>query len=189
MTKRRDTKAKKRFGPEAIVHEFTSGVTGFITPLEIENIRLLEVALEETFPMPPQPTEDIPIMGDPDNTETMVIGAGEPKFDDWVEACTAINEERAAYQMDWLLEHCLVIEDSETEKQKQALVDAFAPRRAIGESLGQEYEGESEWAITLRHFILAGHEDWADLMLASRINMFVAVKPEDVTNRVKSFRR
>jgi len=191
MAKRRDTgPKKKRFGPEAIEETFSSGVSYTFTPLEIEIIRMLEVSLDDNFPLPPQPTEDIAIMGDAEKhgTETIQIGAGDPEHDKWLEECSEIEKERAAFQLDFLIENCLIIVGAESEEGKQALVDAFAPRRAIGESLGQVYEGESDWDITLRFFIIASHEDYRDLMLAARLLQYTAVDQGEMLSRIKSFR-
>lgn len=184
-TKRNGSTMPQRFGPEPRTVEFSSGVTGYITPLEVETLRMVEEWRDRECPLPDPPVEEVETLGG--GKESMPVGQDAPEHKTYLQARRRVELDRAALWTDFIIEHCLVIEGAEDEAGKATLVQAFAHRRKIAEATGVSFDG-TDWEITLRHFILAGPDDYTLLNLNARDLQFPHITQEELAKRINSFR-
>lgn len=182
MTKRNGARS---FGPSQQTVEFSSGVKGFVTPLEIDTLRAVEEMCAEKYPYPDRPVSEVETLDG--GTETLPIGPDDLEYEAWEFDCKAQDLKRAALWTDFVIEHCLEIEGVESEDDQQGLIDAFAKRRAIAEATGKTFDG-TDWEITVRHFVLASQDDYFLLGIAARHLQFPNVSQDEVMKRVNSFR-
>lgn len=170
--------------PNAIPLTFSSGHKGFLKPLSYQTFRRLREREAELFPEPPMPVQTVETDSGPVET---------PATQDTAEGLTylvtlnTVAAQRAAYRLDFILDHFLVVEGAEDDAGKKTLVDAHtADLAALADLEGEEITGDP-WPLVLRHCILLSSQDYA-MLQENALALCAPVTEREVAERVNSFR-
>jgi len=170
--------------PNAIPLTFSSGHRGYLKPLSYQTFRRLREREEELFPEPEMPLKTLETDSGPVTTPAPQDTAEGLAY---LVTLNTVAAQRAAYRLDFILDHFLTIEGAEDDAGKQALVEAHAADlAALADLEGQEITGDP-WPVVLRYCILLSSQDYA-MLQENALALCAPVTEREVAERVKSFR-
>lgn len=169
--------------PNAIPLTFSSGYRAFLKPLPYQTFRLLREREEALFPEPPVPKETIETDSGP---VEMPVPQSSTAGLNYLIALNEVARQRAAYRLDFILDHFLVIEGAEDDAGKQAIIDCHADDLRALEDLAGEVIPNA-WDTVLRHCILLSSQDYT-MLQENALALCAPVTESEVAERVKSFR-
>lgn len=169
--------------PRAIQLTFSSGYRGFLRPLPYQTFRMLRERENALFPEPPVPKRVIETDSGPVETP---VAQDTAEGLSYLLTLNAVAAQRAAYRLDFIIEHFLTIEGAEDEAGRLAIIERHATDLAALADLGEVID-QDPWPVVLRHCILLSAQDYA-MLQENALALCTPVTESEVAERVKSFR-
>jgi len=182
--RRHDVDSSTKPGQQHAIHlSLSSGYEVFLRPLPYQTFLRLRERERELFPEPEMPTETVETDSGPVETPAQANSSAGLSY---LVALNDVARRRAAYRLDFIIDHFLVVKGAQTDAGRQAIIDAHKGDIQALEDLNGEPITDV-WGAVLRHCVLLSSQDYA-LLQEKALALCTPVTEQEVAQRVNSFR-